>query len=187
MVVFYLAVLIPITPKCGCREGFKDLAFFVITWKENETNQLSLIVWLMSQYGMVMSSILLHVYLSRQNLAVKVCQRFRIFVGTWPDKRDNPTILNAVTKVEVWNGNVIYLAAPMPIPPKFCCPQNDGCRNCFCHINWKEISQLSLMLLLKLKYGMVNVFYLAAPMPLPPKFCSPLNDDVNGFAIFVRK
>ena len=36
-------------------------------------------------------------------------------------KRDDPTILTALTKVGVWNTNVFYLAAPIPILPKFGC------------------------------------------------------------------
>ena len=34
-------------------------------------------------------------------------------------QRDKPTILNTSTKVVVWNGNVFYLAAPIPILPNF--------------------------------------------------------------------
>ena len=37
-------------------------------------------------------------------------------------KRDKTTILNTLTTVGVWNGNIFYLAAPIPISPKFRCP-----------------------------------------------------------------
>ena len=49
------------------------------------------------------------------------CQRFRIFCRHMSGKRDERTILNALTKVGVWNDNVFNLAAPIPILPKFCC------------------------------------------------------------------
>ena len=55
-------------------------------------------------------------------------QRFRIFCMHVSGKRDKPTILNALTKVGVWNGNVFYLAAPIPISPEFCCPPKYGCQ-----------------------------------------------------------
>ena len=35
-------------------------------------------------------------------------------------------IFYTFTKVVVWNGNVFYLTAPIPISPKFCCPPNKG-------------------------------------------------------------
>ena len=34
-------------------------------------------------------------------------------------KTDKPTILNTLTTVGVWNGNICHLAAPIPISPKF--------------------------------------------------------------------
>ena len=66
-------------------KGVNDLAFFVDTRVEEETNQLSLILLLQLEYGMVPSSISLHLSLSRPNFAVplyKGVSDFAFFVGT---------------------------------------------------------------------------------------------------------
>ena len=42
-------------------------------------------------------------------------------------KRDDPTILNALSEVGVWNSNVFYLAAPIALSsPNFAVPPNVG-------------------------------------------------------------
>ena len=49
------------------KKGVNDFAFVVGTRVEKETNQLSLILWLQLEYGMVPSSISLHLSPSRPN------------------------------------------------------------------------------------------------------------------------
>ena len=43
--------------------------------------------------------------------------------------RDKPTILNTFTTVGVWSSNILLLAAPIPILPKFHCPPTEGVNN----------------------------------------------------------
>ena len=66
LVVFYLALLIPITPTFGYYKGVNDFAFF----------------WHMKA------------------------------------KWNQPTILSGLTKAAVWNGDVFYLKARIPVSPK---------------------------------------------------------------------
>ena len=74
---------------------------------------------------MVTSAISLHLSLYRQHFAVplyKGVNDFAFVVGTRVEKIYKPTIFNTLTTVGVWNGNIGYLAAPIPISPKFRCP-----------------------------------------------------------------
>ena len=68
---------------------------------------------------MVPCSISLHLSLSRAVSPIKGVNDFTFFFMHMSGKRGEPTILSALTKVGVWNGNVFYLAAPIPISPKF--------------------------------------------------------------------
>ncbi|CAI8055221.1 hypothetical protein GBAR_LOCUS30148, partial [Geodia barretti] len=67
---------------------------------------------------MVTCAILLHQSLSHPNFAVplnKGVNDFAFFCRHKNGRRDKPTILNTLTTVGVWNGNIRYRAAPIPI------------------------------------------------------------------------
>ena len=79
-------------------------------------------------------------------------------------KRDKPTILNTLSEVGVWNSNMLCLAAPIPISLQFFCLSlkkgvNDSL---FVVGTWveKETNQLSLILLIRLEYGMAKCYVL---------------------------
>ena len=131
---------------------------FIIKHKQTVTNTISL-------------------HLSCPNFAVppyKRCQRFRIFCRHMSGKRDDPTILNALTKVGVWNGNVFYLAAPIPISPKFRCPTYIRVSTICCrHMSGKR-DKLAMPNTLT-AVGVWNgvIFSLAAPIPILAIFRCP--------------
>ena len=113
------------SPNLAVSQPVNDFDFFVGTWTENETSQLSLMLWLKLEYGMVLSSISLHVSLSHPNLAVTCVNDFTFFLSSWSHEWKMRWFKypNALTKAGVWNGNVFYLAACLT---QICCPPNDG-------------------------------------------------------------
>ena len=119
-----------------------------------------------------------YLYLAQILLSpIKGCQRFRICCRHMSGKTDEPTILNTLTKVRVWNGGIFYLAAPISILPKFCYPPIKGCqRFCICcrHMSGKRDDPTILNALTKVGVWIGGIFYLAAPISILPKFCYPL-------------
>ena len=110
------------------------------------------------------------------------CQWFCIFCMHVSVRGDKQTILNALTKVEVWNSNILYLAAPIPIFPKFRCPPKWGCQQfcIFCmHVSVRGDKQTILNALTKVEVWNSNI--LAAPFPSCTNFTVPPNEDVNDF------
>ena len=101
----------------------------------------------------------------------KGCQRFCICCRHKSGKEEKPTILNTLTTVVVWNGNILYLAAPVPILPKFpyISPLYKGFqRFCICcrHKSGKEEKPTILNTLTTVGVWNGNILYLAALTPI---------------------
>jgi hypothetical protein len=88
--------------------------FVFWTRVEIKTNQLFIILWLCTHS--YLPQILLSPHKRRVSTIFCICCR------NMCGNRDKSTILNTLNTVWVWNGNILYLSALIPISLKFFCP-----------------------------------------------------------------
>ena len=106
------------------------------------------------------------------------------FVKAQGWKKDKPTTLNTLTTVGVRNGNIFYLAALMPISPKFRHPPMIITLSAICFFCWHKFGKenkptiLNPMTTVEVPYSILqHLPYLYPMFAIPP----PLNIGVNDF------
>ena len=106
------------------------------------------------------------------------CQQFCICCRHMSVIRDKPTIITTFPTYGVWNSNILFLAATIPIKFKFRCSPSWGCQQ-FCiycrHMSViRDKPTIYYYFDYRLEYGIVTVLLLVAPIPISSKFrCSP--------------
>ena len=101
------------------------------------------------------------------------CQQFCICCRHINIIRDKPTIITTLTTVWVWNSNILFLAATIPISSKFRCSPSWGCQQ-FCiysrHMSVIKDKPTIITTLTTVWVWNSNILLLAAPIPISSKF-----------------